>query len=238
MRLLEGLYAFELILLLCGIVLFVIMARGLWMKLPNAVPASNWIGFVIAIVMMGYPSIQKISYEDGKLTIEKFGQNQPQDPAQKEILAKAVAKVEARGPRDQRNLTLLARGRAALGEGEQALAIAAEAARLPDGDKDAKGLAQRISVQLIEQAVPAGGAPASNPRTIANLKLATTTLLGHRDLPPADRITLSWGLAALGQTRESVAAAQEAIRANPDLRNNSQVRALLEGAVKPEPPPR
>jgi hypothetical protein len=102
-NLFEGLYSYEIVLLVLGVMLFltllVALVRNVFKDKPYAalVPA-----FFIPIVMIGYPSVQSIKYQNGLIEIEKATeavQNEPSNPQAQAQLRELQAKVNKIAPR-------------------------------------------------------------------------------------------------------------------------------------------
>jgi len=67
----RGLYPGEVVLLILGIVLFVVLVIAFFYQLTHQRSLAALLGFFIPVVMIGYPTITSIQYENGVLTVQK-----------------------------------------------------------------------------------------------------------------------------------------------------------------------
>ena len=121
----EGLYPYEKVLMVLGIILFAILAamlvayvfqkRGLTSLFPF---------FLMPVVMIGFPAFQKISYEKGKLVLEKYTQEVTESGGDEKARAQLRASIKRIAPRvtsDPDANLMVARAYKALGQRERAL---------------------------------------------------------------------------------------------------------------------
>ena len=77
----EGLFIYEIILLILGVVLFLLLLMVLIFFVIKKRPIKSIIPlFLVSIIMIAYPSIQKITFENGMFEIEKLTQEAEQNP--------------------------------------------------------------------------------------------------------------------------------------------------------------
>ena len=107
MNLFAGLYSYEIVLVVLGIVLFLVLVIALLRNVFKDKPFAALIpALFIPIVMIGYPSIQSIQYQNGVIEITKAFQqvqDDPSDPqaqAQLNSLEPTIAKLEPRTATD------------------------------------------------------------------------------------------------------------------------------------------
>src|SRR5690242_1938013 len=118
MALFYGLYLFEVVLLVLGIVFFIVLlfAFGYYMNQNRSItPLLAF--FVVAIAMIGYPSIKSIQIKDDMVTIEKETQRleaNPTDASARTALQQTVAKLEQRPISNVPDLTAIAKAQFAL----------------------------------------------------------------------------------------------------------------------------
>jgi len=68
----RGLYPGEVVLLILGIVLFVVLVIAFFYQLTHQRSLPALLGFfILPVVMIGYPAITSIQYENGVLTVQK-----------------------------------------------------------------------------------------------------------------------------------------------------------------------
>jgi hypothetical protein len=122
---LEGLQLYEVVLLFAGTLLFLVLLFALVLFIVRRRSLKGLLAFFpIAIVMMGFPGISKISFDNGKIEVEKqtgkLAQN-PHDPATRQQLAEAVKRMELRPISSAGTFASLAEANAALGNTNAAL---------------------------------------------------------------------------------------------------------------------
>ena len=94
----EGLHIYEIVLMVCGVLLFAVGLFGIAVRIAKGGDLKPLATIMlISVVMIGFPAIQKISYEDGKLTIDKYAKlGTDLTEEQRADLGSAVSKVEGR----------------------------------------------------------------------------------------------------------------------------------------------
>jgi len=126
MKLFDGLYLYEIILMLLGALLFLVLLILLvYSVIKNRDPKSMLLSLLLPVLMIGFPSISKIQYD--KLVVELQHQareleQKPGDPQLKAAVEQKVIAVTAR-PIDNSPETLVtvAHAQSALGNDTQAL---------------------------------------------------------------------------------------------------------------------
>jgi len=120
----EGLYLYEVVLLICGVIMFLgLLAALLWKVFSNREYKGLLAFFVLPIAMIGYPSISSLQVKSGVADIEiqtTALQNQPQDQQTRATLQSQVSKIESRPFKDPTILANLARAQFALGDESKA----------------------------------------------------------------------------------------------------------------------
>ncbi len=120
----QGLYPFEIVLLFGGIVLLIILLAGLVAGLIRGkIPSMLVSLFIIAILMIAYPSVQSIKYKDLTVTLndqlKQMLQN-PTDPNVRNNVAELTNKVAARPTSVAATVATLASAQYALGKQQPA----------------------------------------------------------------------------------------------------------------------
>ena len=118
-KLTDGLYPFEVVLLVLGIVLFIVLLIAFLRCVFRDKPYTGLlVFFVLPIAMIAYPSIQSIQVGEGTVTIAtktaQLAQN-PNDQQLRVSLQADVAKLNARPIRDAQTTSTLAEAQFALG---------------------------------------------------------------------------------------------------------------------------
>jgi hypothetical protein len=121
MKFFAGLYNFEIVLLVLGVLLFLVTL----VKFMKKTSAPLVVFFLISIAMIGYPSVQSIEYQKGVITINKQVHDLEADPGNQALrssLQQNVVKVEGRPSTDAATSVTLASAHFALGNEAQAKA--------------------------------------------------------------------------------------------------------------------
>ena len=118
-KLTDGLYPFEVVLLVLGVVLFIVLLIAFLRCVFRDKPYIALLGFfVLPIAMIAYPSIQSIQVGEGTVTIAtktaQLAQN-PNDQQLRASLQTDVAKLSARPIHDAQTTATLAEAQFALG---------------------------------------------------------------------------------------------------------------------------
>jgi hypothetical protein len=154
MNFFNGLYNFEIVLLILGVLLFLI-ALVKFMKNPSPVLVAF---FLISIAMIGYPSVQSIAYQNGVVTINKQVHDLEADPTNEALrssLQQNVALVEQRPTTDPVINVALATAHFALGNEAQAKTTLQQALRKNPALPAAKDLNNKIALSDRVQALTA-----------------------------------------------------------------------------------
>lgn len=99
-ELLSGLYLYEIILLLLGIILFIILSIGLmYFIIKKQKIKQLFLFFILPIIMIAYPSIVEITVSKDRITLRKKQEELLNNPEDKEIAEEVRAltkKIEDR----------------------------------------------------------------------------------------------------------------------------------------------
>jgi hypothetical protein len=154
MKLIDGLYFYELVLLGLGTLLFItdlillIIFASQKRRLRDLL-----LFFFISVIMIGYPSIQKIVYDNGVLTIEKLARGVSQDPSdsvQRNKLEMAILKMEPRSGKDPETLVELGKAQAALGDTVKAEKYVGKALNISPELSEAKKLQIQFNTPQVQ----------------------------------------------------------------------------------------
>jgi tetratricopeptide (TPR) repeat protein len=241
MSLFDGMYAYEVVLLILGVLLFLLLA-GLLVALVVRGKAFSGLlfFFAIPIAMIGYPSIQKITFQDGAVTIEKTTaqlQAAPTDTALRSNLEKQVSSLASRPTTDPAALTNIAKAQFALGNQAVAETTLQKALQKAPTLPQAMALKQRIEIDrglstLTSQLAQHPGDAAVRQQLAntvaqsASLKIASPVFLGH----------VAMAHAALGDKARSQSFAETALKINPNLAEANQLKSLAAPLSPPRPP--
>src|SRR5436305_6938997 len=96
----DGLYSYEVVLLVLGAVFFLVLMIAFVVLLSQGKPYGTLlVAFVIPIVMIGFPAIKSVQYHDGVVTIDKLThdlQHNPTDSAKRAELNQKVSELASR----------------------------------------------------------------------------------------------------------------------------------------------
>jgi len=149
MAIFNGLYGYEAIMMVLGILLFVVLLFALLRNVVKDKPIGPLsFFFVLPILMIGFPSFQKISYDDGKLELDKAAHSlsaDPTDSASRQQVELEVQKLQGRAEGDPKGLVALANAHWALGNYDSSQLLTAKALQMAPADT-----AVRRQVAVIE----------------------------------------------------------------------------------------
>jgi len=116
----QGLYSYEIVILVLGAAFFLILLGGFVTSLVKGKPYIGLLPFfVLTIGMMGFPSVKSFQYKDGMLTIEKTTDQLQRDPtntALRTSLQTQLSQLEARPAATPEALVSIAAAQFALGQ--------------------------------------------------------------------------------------------------------------------------
>jgi len=229
MALFYGLYLYEVVLLTLGIIFFIVLlfAFGYYMKQNKSItPLLGF--FVVAIAMIGYPSIKSIQIKGDVVTIEKETRQleaNPTDASARSTLQQTVAKLEERPISNAPDLTAIAKAQFALGNEAQAAKTADKALQSDPQATEAKTLKAKIDqinhLRVLATTVEANPADV-NAR--AQLQTSVTELSGTKLANPKALTELARGQAALGDHQKALETANTAIAISPASTETRQLR--------------
>ena len=154
----EGLYSYEKVLAVLGIILFVITAGGLvyfMIKKWSLTPLYPL--FVLSLVMVGFPAIQKFSYENGKITFEKNLNSvaaNPNDQSARAGLQASLKQIEPRAATDPKAGLMVARAFQRLNEPQRALTHVESVLRANPHLTEAVALRSTLSNEVRRTGIP------------------------------------------------------------------------------------
>ncbi|HVU56293.1 MAG TPA: hypothetical protein VHD83_14610 [Puia sp.] len=138
MSIFNGLYGYEVIMLVLGVMLFLVLIFILLRSVVKDQPWGKLVPFfLLPIFMIGFPSFKKLSYDDGKIELEKATHSLSDDPTDTTIRKQAEAairSVEGRGQQDPGALVALAGAHWALGNYDSCQQLVMKAEGLSPAD--------------------------------------------------------------------------------------------------------
>lgn len=233
MAIFQGLYLYQMVLLIFGSLLFSILLFALIYCIVQSKPVKRLLPFFIAaILMIAFPGIKSFQYKEGMITIEtnedRLRQN-PEDAQARENLRKGLEVVQ-RGPNsDPRSSLLIARGHYALGNEQAALASLQPALHSQSVGADALRLKQKIeafqTINTLTTRIEQNPGDASAKEQLA---AHVAQVANEPTANPEAIATLARAHAALGQKEPATANAQKALKINPNLVTAPQLKTIVQ----------
>lgn len=239
----EGLYSYELLLATCGLILFACLIRIIILKANRGEPIRvELMGFVMPLVMIGFPAIQKIQYEDGKLTIDKYVkilERNPESPEARANLEETLANVERRAGIDEQGkvdleevapetVLYVADGKRALGEYAAAFKQASLVLEADPSIEKATQIRDQAANSLItDQFVTERYLTASSPATIDVLKDAANIVKAQEHRSPQLDEALIATLKGIGNNTEAAERLQKLNQDHPNFSVDSMLEEVL-----------
>jgi len=239
---LQGLYFYEIVLMIAGGILFLVLIFALiWYVIKSKPVAALLPFFLLPIMMIGWPAIKSVSYDNGKIDIEKTADAliaDPADTALQQKLQHAVASFDTtRATSDPVALNTISTAYYALGKytdagkyNQQALAIDPTLAAA----KSLKaGIIQQVavknnfgqSIKQLDQTLAKGDTdPAAAPKIVSilnNLKQPVYT-------DEQSSLTIAKALAAVNKKEQSLQVVNKVLAANPQSQQTAQLKQTIE----------
>lgn len=146
MKVFEGLFGYEIVMLVLGSILFLLLAFLLaWLIMKKRSYKQTLIFFIISIVMISFPGIQKITYEKGKLELEKITMEiNSENKNEVKSLERKINAIESRISSYPEGLVALAKANLALGDTNKAVAAVTRALNIDSGSLQAQEMKKTI----------------------------------------------------------------------------------------------
>jgi len=153
-KLFEGLYFYEVILIVLGTLMFIILLFILlYLVIKNRPFKKLGLLFIFPILMIAYSSIQKISYDQGMVSISKYTRELSNNPTDSNAIALLTEELESLRGREFNDPEInLLIGQAYLATGNNDLAIEYAGIAL-QGDSSLSSATQITSVANLDRAI-------------------------------------------------------------------------------------
>ncbi len=156
MNLLEGVSLSELILMILGVVVGLALIGIFIYTAVKKDPNLNLIyAFVIPILMIGYPSIKKIQFDKGVITVDKISsvvEKNPLDTAAHRTLHDAIEALPAGTAKESPSAsTSIAKAQVALGQYDSAQVYVQRASELDPTNENIKEIANMIRMKQMDK---------------------------------------------------------------------------------------
>lgn len=127
MNIFDGLYGYEKLMLLCGLILFVFALAAITVMIVQRRDFKMAMALIVlAIVLMGFPGIQAVKFSQDTVELDRI-RTQPQaptDPAQKQQAQQALSNLEQRSAGNPQLQAQVSDGYRAIGEVDKAYRLA------------------------------------------------------------------------------------------------------------------
>lgn len=228
----DGLYSYQIVLMVLGIILFFVFVGAFVALMIKGKPYVKLLPFfLLPIVMIGYPGIESVSYQNGVVTItnatESLQQN-PTDNTLRQTLQTAVDKTASRPTTNPDTITAIAAAQFALGDHQAAEAKLKTALEKSPQLPAAIALEKRIELNKnlnalttqVEQNPGNEAARANLQQTVAQgsaLKISSPVMITN----------LARAQAAVGNQQQAVKLADQALKIQPNLAEAAAVKQQL-----------
>jgi tetratricopeptide (TPR) repeat protein len=127
MNIFDGLYGYEKLMLLCGLILFVFALAAITVMIVQRRDFKMAMALIVlAIVLMGFPGIQAVKFSQDTVELDRI-RTQPQaptDPVQKQQAQQALSNLEQRAAGNPQLQAQVSDGYRAIGEVDKAYRLA------------------------------------------------------------------------------------------------------------------
>jgi hypothetical protein len=127
MNVFDGLYGYEKLMLVCGLILFVFALAAITVMIVQRRDFKMAMGLIVfAIVLMGFPGIQAVKFSQDTVELDRI-RTQPQaptDPVQKQQAQQALSNLEQRAAGNPQLQAQVSDGYRAIGEVDKAYRLA------------------------------------------------------------------------------------------------------------------
>ena len=241
MKLLDGLFFYEIVLLVLGVVLFVVLVIALLRLVFQGKPFGGLLAFfALPVAMIGYPSIKSIEIDKDTIKIEKLTQSlrdDPTSPATRDDLKKAVTNAAARPITDARRVVVLASAQFALGDEKVATANLQKAARADPAAPGVADLQNRIAVvRNLDRLATDAEANPNDPKVVAELSGALSEATKHKFADPKALTAIARAQVAVGDHTRALENVNHALAIDPTSQVASSVKSRIT-ATEPRPAP-
>jgi tetratricopeptide (TPR) repeat protein len=218
----DGLYLFEWVLMVLGVILFVVLVIGFFYQLTHKRNIGVLLAFfMVPIAMIGYPSLQSIQISKDKISLDKKADTvlaHPADLTARKELEQQVDTLRSRQFSDPATLTVLSKAEFALGQDQTAKNNLEKALQKDPQLPAAKQL--QIKIDSLDRLAPLTDKVKSNPtdeKAKAELNQTLNTVAQQPVANPAALFKVAQAQTALGdhaKAKETMAIVQ---KINPKL---------------------
>lgn len=218
----DGLYLFEWVLMVLGVILFVVLVFAFVYQLLHKQSVGVLLAFfMVPIAMIGYPSLQSIQINDQMVSIQKKTDavlSNPADTAARNELQQQVDTLRSRPFSNAAALTSLSKADFALGNDQVAKSTLEKALQKDPQLPAAKQL--RLKIDSLDRLAPLTAQVKSNPtdeKARAELSQTLKTVAQQPLANPGGLVKVAQAQAALGDKAQAEKNTAIVQRINPRL---------------------
>lgn len=241
MKLFDGLYPYEIVLLALGVLLFLVLILAFVLLVMRGKPYGKILmSFAIPILMVGFPSVKSFEISESVIKVEKYTralQENPTDKNLRESLAREVASVSPRPLADPHVSVTIARAQIALGDNTAAETKIEKV--LKDAPQLPAALELKKRIELDRNLAALASQVEQNPNdAAAKAKLAdTVSEVSHLKIANPETITnVARAHAVLGDKAKAQANVDKALTINPNLAPAIQLKKKIKAVTVPPGP--
>jgi tetratricopeptide (TPR) repeat protein len=238
MKFFDGLYPYEIVLLVLGVLLFLVLIIAFVVFLVRKQPYGKLlVFFAIPIIMIGFPGVKSFEISADAIKIEKEAQALEKDPTNNAVrasLEQTVANVSARPITDPHASTSIARAQLALGNDSAAETrigrVLKEAPQLP------AALELKKRIELDRRLSALTSQVEQNPNNAAakaELAGAVRELDKFQIVNPKTMVNVAQAQKVLGDQNKALANVDKALKINPNLVPAIQLKSQLKISTVP-----
>lgn len=244
---LQGLYLYEIILMITGGILFLALVFALiWNVIKGKSIVSLLPFFFLPIVMIGWTAIKSVSYDNGKIDIEKTANEVAKNPADTTLrgkLEKSIATFDTtRAANDPVALNNISSAYYALGKYNEASIYNQKALAINPGLPQAidlkAGIAKQVavknnfeqSIQQLNNSVAAADSgkvaltPAATQKIVGILKTVKQPVYTDEK----SSLVIAKALALVNKNEQSMQVVNKVLEANPQSQESLQLKKNIE----------
>lgn len=232
MRLFDGLYLFEVLMMFLGAFLFIVLVLALVYQLMHRRNLGGLLAFfVLAIVMMGYPSIKSVQVQKDGVSIDKTTRDLQSDPANAQLrsdLEKQVSKVGDRPISDPATLTRVAKAEWVLGNDQGAERDVKKALQSDPNVPGARELQNKIAdLRNLESITAEAEKHPDDPAAKIHLQEAVAHASQQPTANPVALTKIANAQVMLGQQEKATQNVNKALQFNPNLAEAKKVQTTI-----------
>jgi len=242
MKLFDGLYLYEIVLLVLGVLLFLALLIAFLVFVFRGRPYRGLlVFFAIPIVMIGYPSIKSIEFDKDVVKIEKFTRelkDNPTDPAVRNELGRAVNDVAGRPSSRPAKLAVLGSAQFALGNESAASETLQKAIQADPKAPEVLALQHRIEIaRTLDRLATQVESDPNDAAARAELSRTLSEASQMQFANPQALTNIARAEAVVGSPAKAREHADKALAIDPSSHAARRVKMRIDGTLAPTPNP-